>query len=153
MATTTIAPPAEQQYVTFHAAKGRSQRPILTGSQMKPTFESIPQIDFKNMSGSLEQRQQLAKEVGLAFKESGFLYACNHGISEELQSNVLQVMQGFFNLPNEEKQRIHINNSPDIKGYESLLEMKLDPSTRGGQLAQVSRKRNSRFGTNFLSQT
>lgn len=134
MATTTLHPQAEQQYVTFHAAKGEAERPILTGSQMKETFEKIPQIDFKNIySGSLEYRQNLAKEVGQAFKETGFLYAYNHGISEELQTSVLQVMQEFFSLPAEEKMKIHMNNSPEIKGYECLLETRLDPTTRGGE--------------------
>jgi hypothetical protein len=132
MATTTTTTETDQQYVTFHAAKGEARRPILAGDQLKKTFEFIPQIDFTNLSGSIEQRQKLAKEVGSAFKESGFLYAINHGISEELQANVLRVMQQFFALPAEEKMKIHINNSPEIKGYECLLETKLDPTTRGG---------------------
>lgn len=132
MATTTIAAPAEQQYVIFHAANGKAQRPILTGDQMKETFESIPQINFENLSGSLKQRKKLAQEVGTAFKEIGFLYACNHGISEELQAQVLQVTKEFFALPVEQKMEIHINKSQTIKGYECLLETKLDTETRGG---------------------
>lgn len=131
--TTAIPSPAEQQYVTFHGANGKDRRPILTGDEMKDTFETIPQIDFSDMySQSLEDRQNIADKVGASFKESGFLYACNHGISEELQANVLRVMQQFFALPVEEKIKIHINTSPAIRGYESLLETKLDTTTRGG---------------------
>ncbi len=139
MATTTATATvntsqAEQRYVTFHAANGEAQRPILEGDQLKPTFESIPQIDFTNMYGDLEERRKLAEQVGLAFKESGFLYACNHGISEKVQASVLQVMREFFALPTEEKMKIHINNSAEIKGYECLFETKLDTTTRGGKL-------------------
>ncbi|KIW62937.1 hypothetical protein PV04_09824 [Phialophora macrospora] len=130
-ATETTTTPPEQQYVTFHAAKGTAQRPILTGKQMKKTFESIPQIDFRDMHGSSVERKRLADQVGSAFKECGFLYACNHGISEELQARVLDVMREFFALPQEEKMKIHINHSSEIKGYECLLETKLDTTTRG----------------------
>lgn len=133
MATTAIAPGTEQRYVTYHAAKGKAQRPILTGPDMKKTFNSIPQIDFKGMQSSVEQRRQLATKVGAAFRETGFLYACNHGISEELQSQVLEVMREFFALPTQEKMKIHINNSTEIKGYECLFETKLDTETRGGE--------------------
>jgi isopenicillin N synthase-like dioxygenase len=134
MATTTIAPPSEtaNEYISFHAVNGEARRPILTGNQMKKTFESIPQINFDRIDGSLDERKQLAKEVGAAFKDSGFLYACNHGIPKELTAQVLQAMKHFFNLPTEEKMKIHIDKSLEIKGYEALLETKLDTTTRGG---------------------
>ncbi|KAL1306807.1 hypothetical protein AAFC00_005464 [Neodothiora populina] len=122
----------EAEYITFHAAKGKSTRPVLKGTQAKKTFESIPQVDFSKMySANLSDRQALAQEVGAAFKESGFLYACNHGISEELQRKTFDVIKQFFELPKSEKMKIHINKSPAIKGYENLLETKLDDSTRG----------------------
>lgn len=129
--TTTVTTTPEQQYVVFHGAKGEGRRPVLSGSQMKKTFESIPQIDFAKMHGSLADRQALAAQVKAAFTECGFLYACNHGISADLQAQVLEVMKAFFALPTEDKIKIHINNSPEIKGYECLFETKLDTHTRG----------------------
>lgn len=131
--TTTVDKAPEQQYVIFHGAKGEGKRPVLSGNQMKKTFESIPQIDFAKMHGTLQDRQELAAQVKAVFTECGFLYACNHGISEELQAQVLDVMKAFFALPTEEKVKIHINNSPEIKGYECLFETKLDTHTRGDQ--------------------
>lgn len=124
---------ASPDHVTFHAAKGKLSRPILTGSETKPTFDSIPQIDFSTMySPHLADRQRLAEQVRAAFTECGFLYACNHGICEDLQSRTLAVIKEFFALPEEEKMKIHINKSPAIRGYENLLETKLDDRTRGG---------------------
>ncbi|KAL1897035.1 hypothetical protein Sste5346_004239 [Sporothrix stenoceras] len=128
---TTVNKAPEQQYVVFHGARGEGKRPIPSGSQMKKTFKSISQIDFAKMHGSLKDRQALAAQVKSAFTKCGFLYACNHGISEELQAQVLDVMKAFFALPTEEKVKIHINNSPEIKGYECLFETKLDTRTRG----------------------
>lgn len=111
MTTTTTR---TQEYVTFHAAKGKISRPILTGAAMKPTFESIPQVDFeKAFSTSVEKRKQVANEVGKAFKEVGFLYAVNHGISEDLQDRTTAVIKEFFSLPKEEKTKVrNYTNQP-----------------------------------------
>lgn len=96
-----------QEYVTFHAATGKISRPILTGAAMKPTFESIPQVDFERaFSESIEERRKVANEVGKAFKEVGFLYAINHGISEDLQQRTTAVIKEFFALPDEEKMKV-----------------------------------------------
>lgn len=133
MAPGAILPDLESDYVTFHADKGKLTRPILKGDRAKKTFQSIPQVNFANMfSEKLEDRQKLAQEVGTAFRDCGFLYACNHGISEDLQARTFSVIKEFFDLPTEEKMKIHINKSPAIKGYENLLETKLDDQTRGG---------------------
>ncbi len=137
MSTTTTAT-VPVRYVTFHGANGEGKRAILSGGDLKETFESIPQIDFTNMYSSLEERQELAREVRQAFTKSGFLYARNHGIPEDLQAELLTVIKAFFELPAEEKMRIHINKSPEIKGYECLLETKLDKTTRGGTLTSGS---------------
>ena len=45
-------------------------------------------------------------EVGAAFRDSGFLYAVNHGISEELQGDLYRVIKEFFDLPLEEKMKV-----------------------------------------------
>lgn len=137
-ATTIIE--QEPEYVTFHASKGRGKRLVLKGDQMKDTFESIPVVDFtKAFSDSLHDRKSVAKEVGDAFRNVGFLYAKGHGIPEDLQERTKNAMQTFFALPKEEKMKLHINNSPAVMGYEALLETKLDETTRGGTfLASIS---------------
>jgi hypothetical protein len=124
----------EQEYVTFHAAKGKLHRPVLKGDARVKTFDSIPQVDMSRMwSTSLDDRKAVAREVGKAFREVGFMYAINHGISEETQQRTSGVIKDFFDLPLQEKMKIHVNNSPAIKGYEALFETKLDDTTRGGK--------------------
>ncbi|KAF2103533.1 Clavaminate synthase-like protein [Rhizodiscina lignyota] len=134
MAPSAIATVTETgpEYVTFHAAKGRGKRLVLKGDKMKDTFETIPTVDFtKAFSSSLEDRKSVAKEVGDAFRNVGFLYAKGHGIPEDLQERTKEAVKQFFALPTEEKVKLHINNSPAIMGYEALLETKLDETTRG----------------------
>ena len=139
MAPGALLPEPEQHYVTFHAHKGKLSRPILKGDAKVKTFESIPHVDMTKMwSPSLEDRQSVAADVRKAFREVGFMYAVNHGISPGLQARVLQVMKEFFALPLEEKMKIHVNNSPAIKGYEALLETRLDDTTRGGTPLHIS---------------
>lgn len=126
------AVPIEPEEVVFHAGKGKQSRPVLSGADLKPTFDRIPTVDFQNANSSvLEERLAVAREVGKAFAEVGFLYALNHGISADLQERVTNVIKDFFAQPQEEKMKIHINKSPTIKGYEPLLETRIDDRTRG----------------------
>jgi hypothetical protein len=107
MAPSALLPDPEPEYVVVHAGKGTIKRQILTGDQKKPTFEIIPQVDFSKVdSPLLEDRKSVAREVGAAFKDSGFLYASNHGISEDLQDNLKRVIKEFFDLPLEEKMKV-----------------------------------------------
>ncbi|KAE8441099.1 hypothetical protein EG329_005866 [Mollisiaceae sp. DMI_Dod_QoI] len=132
MAPSALLPDPEPEYVVVHAGKGTIKREILKGDKKKPTFETITQVDFSKMnSPSLEDRKGIAKEIGAAFRDSGFLYAANHDIDQALQEELYDVMKEFFALPLEEKMKIHVNKSDTIKGYEALLETKLDASTRG----------------------
>ncbi|KAI0129105.1 Clavaminate synthase-like protein [Xylariales sp. AK1849] len=122
-------PPEE---VVFHAGKGKQSRAILSGADMKPTFDRIPTVDFSLASSpSLSDRQVIAREVKKAFTQVGFMYAINAGISPDLQARTTEIIKDFFALPNEEKMKIHINKSPTIKGYEALLETRLDDRTKG----------------------
>lgn len=134
MAPGALIPDAEQEFVTFHGLKGKVFRPVFKGDARVETFESIPHVDMTKMwSSSLDDRKSVAKQVVSAFREAGFIYALNHGISEDLQNRTRNVVKEFFDLPLEEKMKIHINNSPAIMGYEALLETRLDDSTRGGR--------------------
>ena len=114
MAPSALLPEPDPEYVVVHAGKGTIKRKILTGAQKKPTFETIPQVDFLNMnSSSIDERKGVAKEVSAAFRDSGFLYAVNHGISEELQSDLYRVIKEFFDLPLEEKMKVRYQ--PELK--------------------------------------
>jgi hypothetical protein len=128
MAPSALLPEPEPEYVVVHAGKGTIKRQILTGDQKKPTFETIPQVDFSNMgSSSIEERRAVAKEVGAAFRDSGFLYAVNHGVSEELQSDLFRVIKEFFDLPLEKKMKVEITPHPKKSAIDKIRSMSISP--------------------------
>jgi len=119
--------------VVFRGFKGTTTRAVLSGNDLKPTFDVIPQVDCaKIFSPSLDDRKSVARVVGKVLREVGCLYAVNHGISEELQANVYRVMKEFFALPLEEKMVVHNSKSPCQMGYQYILEGRADDVTRGG---------------------
>ncbi|KAH9884093.1 2OG-Fe(II) oxygenase [Xylariomycetidae sp. FL2044] len=128
-----IADEGGPKEVVFHAGKGKQSRAVLSGADLKPTFDRIPTVDFARATASspLADRQAVAREVIRAFTEVGFLYAVNHGIDAALQARTTEMVRRFFARPHDEKMRIHINRSPTIRGYEALLETRLDDRTEG----------------------
>ena len=65
-------------------------------------------------------------EVGHSIHEActtvGFFLVQNHGVSPHLLSSVMQEARHFFNLPQEEKDRISIRNSSSFRGYQQVGE-------------------------------
>lgn len=62
-------------------------------------------------------KAELAKALGDVCEEFGFFYVENHGVSEILLRLAQQAVHDFFNLPIEEKMKIHISHSPYHRGY------------------------------------
>jgi isopenicillin N synthase-like dioxygenase len=105
----------------------------LTGKVAKETFTEVPKIDFQRIySDKLEERKELAKEVGAACRDVGFFYAVNHGVDEAILNDTMDALKKYFALPTEVKMETHNQKTEKFRGYEAFLEGKLDPSTRGG---------------------
>ncbi|KAL7267754.1 hypothetical protein RUND412_009645 [Rhizina undulata] len=83
------------------------------------TFTSIPVLDF-SLSQSPETKDAFLSQLKSALLEVGFLYISNTGISDELVDNVSRLGKSFFDLPNEEKLRVEMKNSPHFLGYSRL---------------------------------
>lgn len=122
-----------ETYVHYHDGGIPGRRRVLTGKAAKPTFNSLPNIDMRRIySSNLEDRKELAKEVGAACRDVGFFYAVNHGVDEELLDDTFESVKKYFDLPTEVKMETHNQKTEKFRGYEAFLEGKLDPSTRGG---------------------
>jgi isopenicillin N synthase-like dioxygenase len=105
----------------------------LTGKAAKETFNAVPKIDFRRIySDKLEDRKELAKEVGAACRDIGFFYAVNHGVDEAMLEDTFGALREYFSLPTDVKMETHNQKTTKFRGYEAFLEGKLDPSTRGG---------------------
>jgi isopenicillin N synthase-like dioxygenase len=87
------------------------------------SFKEIPIIDISSLV-DVHDKPKLArktvKEIGNACKNVGFFYVKNHQISQDHLDAVIPAMQEFFNLPIEEKMKIHIGKSDIFRGYTPL---------------------------------
>ena len=87
------------------------------------SFEAIPIIDIgplvipNNNSKSL---RKTVNEIRDACKNIGFFYIKNHQIPKDHLSVLIPLVQEFFNLPLEEKMKIHISKSDIFRGYTPL---------------------------------
>jgi len=79
---------------------------------------NIPLIDLsRTWKDGEHSKRASAKEIAEACKKIGFFYLINHGVDQELITRVFSQTKALFNLPNQEKQRLHINKSPYMRGY------------------------------------
>jgi isopenicillin N synthase-like dioxygenase len=81
---------------------------------------SIPLIDMTATP------KEAAAAVHRACRETGFFYIANHGVPAELVTAQFSAARTFFDLPLEEKMRIHMKNSPATAGYEPMGGQRLD---------------------------
>lgn len=94
-------------------------------ARLKPTsstisFRSIPIIDLTpSFSGSLSARQAVAREIHSACTTTGFFYITGHGIPSWVCEGVLILAHRFFHeLSPESKEKIHMRQSSQFRGYE-----------------------------------
>ena len=72
----------------------------------------LPVIDMSPLFDATEQRghQRVARELGIACRESGFFYISGHGIDPETLTALDVASRRFFALPLEEKKQIEMRH-------------------------------------------
>lgn len=119
------------RYVYFHSGSEATYRKV--AEKRGTWFTSIPTIDLTDMDNpSLTARKEVAKSIYDACHDCGFFYIENHGVPEEVISDTFSLLQRFFALDLETKMDAHVQKNPAIRGYEPMLETRLDPTTKGG---------------------
>jgi isopenicillin N synthase-like dioxygenase len=104
----------------------------------KPSgFTSIPTIDLAELDGPPAVRKRIAEEIYNACHECGFFYIKNHGIPQEVISETFELLKRFFALDLDVKMDAHVQKNPAIRGYEPMLETRLDPRTTGGDFSAL----------------
>ena len=87
------------------------------------SFEAIPIIDITPLVIHNDNSKSLRKtvnEIRDACKNVGFFYIKNHQIPKDHLNALIPLVQEFFNLPLEEKMKIHISKSDIFRGYTPL---------------------------------
>lgn len=95
------------------------------------TFFEIPIIDMAPfLEGSAEGRIAVARAIGHACREIGFLSVINHGVPVALIDRVFAENRRFHALPRERKLAIDLRKSPNHRGYHPLGAEAVDPTAR-----------------------
>ncbi|KAK9264089.1 hypothetical protein V1519DRAFT_241896 [Lipomyces tetrasporus] len=82
-------------------------------------FTEIPILDLSQSHEPATKPQFLAS-LRHALLEVGFLYIKNYGIPDSLTQDVIRQSRLLFDLPDEDKLRIEMKNSPHFLGYSRL---------------------------------
>lgn len=82
-------------------------------------FTEVPVLDYA-LSTSEETKPACLEKLKHALLEVGFLYVKNTGVDTVLVDNVVRLGKAFFDLPEEEKLRLEMKNSPHFVGYSRL---------------------------------
>lgn len=77
----------------------------------------LPLLDGRLLSGSVQDRGHFIDDLLEACRHSGFFYLCNHGITDSYTCRVLEQADRFFDLPDEQKNAIHIRHSSNFRGF------------------------------------
>lgn len=119
----------------FHSGSEATYRKV---SENPSGFRFIPTIDLAGLDGPQASRKRIADEIYNACHECGFFYIKNHGIPQEVISETFELLKRFFALDKEIKMDAHVQKNPAIRGYEPMLETRLDPRTAGGRFSALS---------------
>lgn len=91
----------------------------------------VPVIDIAPyLAGTPEGKRHVAAQFDRACREVGFYVIVGHGVDPTLVEQVETVSREFFDLPLDEKMKVHIGKVPGGVGYSAVGDVAL-ASTRG----------------------
>jgi isopenicillin N synthase-like dioxygenase len=81
----------------------------------------VPVIDMAPyFAGTPEGKRQVAAELDRACRDVGFYVVVGHGVDAQLIEQIELVSREFFNLPIDEKMKVHIGDTPGAVGYAAV---------------------------------
>jgi isopenicillin N synthase-like dioxygenase len=96
-------------------------------------FEEIPIIDI-SAAEDPGARPALARAITRAAEDVGFIYITGHRNTPEMFNAVIEQARAFFALPEGEKRKVDLKQSPIYRGYLGMLEKGDDPTFKGNYL-------------------
>jgi isopenicillin N synthase-like dioxygenase len=75
-----------------------------------PVIDISPFLSSQPSQGNSpsDERMQTAREIYSAFSQWGFCLIKNHGIPNQLRTQIFQAAEEFFKLPDEKKLELHV---------------------------------------------
>lgn len=81
-------------------------------------FKELPIVNISKLfSSDLEDRKEVAKELGKAAREVGFLYITGHGIDKEKIAKLIDTTKKYFAQDYDTKMENYIGKSTNHSGY------------------------------------
>ena len=80
-------------------------------------FSEIPIIDIEPLGRDDANEAKVARAIRDASEHVGFFYISNHGVPRRETQNIFKTCERFFSLPQAERDRIYLINSPNYRGY------------------------------------
>ncbi|KAG0154134.1 hypothetical protein PDIDSM_1514 [Penicillium digitatum] len=94
---------------------------LMTENWQLADCNHLPIIDLSTLdSPNVNERQKLAQSLCDACTQVGFFYIKNHGIPEDKINGIHCFAKRLFDLPEEQKMKFYIGNSPKFRGYSPL---------------------------------
>ncbi|GAB5437729.1 isopenicillin N synthase family dioxygenase [Falsiruegeria mediterranea] len=94
----------------------------------RQSFDRIPVIDVAPLVDGSDPAR-VAKEIRWALSNVGFMYVKNHGVAAETVEAAFAQTRAFFDLPLEDKMKLHIGNSGvAMRGYIEVFGENTDPT-------------------------
>lgn len=82
---------------------------------------AIPSVDLAEfLSGDPVRKAAFVQELGKAYEDVGFVAVKNHGVPDELISDLYKYVQEFFSLPSYQKRKYEIPELAGQRGYTSF---------------------------------
>lgn len=86
------------------------------------SLKSVPMIDVSPfLTGDAAAKQQVARQIGDACREIGFLTIVGHGVPESLIQATYDTARAFFDLPEAEKNKVERPAPDQVRGYSPLM--------------------------------
>lgn len=112
------------------SAISQSPNPVDIDSSRPVQSGTLPLIDVAPLRSSDPiKRAAVGKKIHEACIDNGFFVICNHGVSEELQSQLFEQAAALFALPDAEKRKLDKSLSIANRGYEPLGDQQLQPDS------------------------
>ncbi|MEE4188058.1 MAG: 2-oxoglutarate and iron-dependent oxygenase domain-containing protein [Roseobacter sp.] len=89
---------------------------------------NVPILDFTRFSSG-NDRDRFVRELGSAFRDSGFFLLRGHGVDAALISAVFAQADAFFDLPLQDKQKLDIRQNGQNRGWVSEGSETLDETS------------------------
>ncbi len=82
---------------------------------------AIPSVDLAEfLSVDPVRKAAFVQELGKAYEDVGFVAVKNHGVPDELISDLYKYVQEFFSLPSDQKRKYEIPELAGQRGYTSF---------------------------------